>query len=60
MATTFKNGVSLHRLLEAAPLQALASFLEKSDGVSTRQYLLTYHGQMLATMPAPSHCVTNC
>ena len=32
MATTFKNGVSLHRLLEAAPLQALAYFLEKADG----------------------------
>lgn len=31
MATTFKNGISLHRLLEAAPLTALAGFLEKVD-----------------------------
>lgn len=30
--TTFKNGVSLHRLMEAAPLQALSSFLAKADG----------------------------
>lgn len=28
MATSFKNGVSLHRLLETAPLSALQSFLQ--------------------------------
>lgn len=31
MAKTFKNGISLHRLLEAAPLAALATFLETAD-----------------------------
>ena len=31
MAKTFKNGASLHRLMEAAPLAALASFLETAD-----------------------------
>ena len=31
MANTFKNGVSLHRLLEAAPLTALASFLTSAE-----------------------------
>lgn len=31
MAKTFKNGISLHRLLEAAPLTALASFLTTTD-----------------------------
>lgn len=31
MAKTFKNGISLHRLLEAAPLAALATFLEMAD-----------------------------
>jgi len=31
VAKTFKNGISWHRLLEAAPLAALATFLETAD-----------------------------
>lgn len=31
MAKTFKNGVSLHQLLETAPLEALISFLAAAD-----------------------------
>ena len=31
MANTFKNGISLHRLLEAAPLAALETFLKSAD-----------------------------
>lgn len=31
MAKTFKNGVSLHQLLETAPLEALISFLITAD-----------------------------
>jgi hypothetical protein len=31
MAKSFKNGVSLHRLLEASPLAALESFLSSVD-----------------------------
>lgn len=31
MAKTFKNGISLHRLLEAAPLATLATFLQTAD-----------------------------
>ena len=31
MASTFRNGISLHRLLEAAPLPALAVFFAKID-----------------------------
>ena len=31
MAKTFKNGVSLHRLIEVAPLAALATFFETAD-----------------------------
>ncbi len=31
MAKTFKNGVSLHQLLETAPLEALISFLVTAD-----------------------------
>ncbi len=32
MATTFKNGIALHRLLEAAPLGALQLFVATADG----------------------------
>lgn len=31
MAKTFKNGVSLHQLLETAPLEAVISFLITAD-----------------------------
>lgn len=31
MAKTFKNGISLHRLLEGAPLAAVETFLETAD-----------------------------
>lgn len=31
MAKTFKNGASLHQLLETAPLEALISFLVAAD-----------------------------
>lgn len=31
MAKTFKNGASLHQLLETAPLESLISFLVTAD-----------------------------
>jgi hypothetical protein len=31
MAKSFKNGISLHRLLEASPLDALQAFLAAVD-----------------------------